>query len=441
MPEYQKVKVHKQNRILDDFFKVDEMIVSHQKTDGSMSAEQRRLIFERGNSAAVLLFNTESKCVVLVNQFKAPTLGKGRQDGWINETVAGIVERHEKPESTAVREVMEETGYRINRLEPIATFFSSPGGTSEMIYLYYAEVTNADKVAVGGGNPAEGEDIRVEEIPLDDLLQMIEENQVEDPKLLIGGLWLRDEHRDKARRPLNYSSVQYQLAGYPERILGYKTGPISHIKGVDIWVNSENEDMIMDRFVGKTISANIRYLGANKDASGSLIDDIINNDLTALVGSQSPVRIGRVFETTSGMLARTHQVHAIMHVATVRGAENGLGLKADLDDLALCVRNALAAVDQRNGRHAWLKRLPQIRRLFGLTDSRSVLFPMIGSGDGGLSVDQVAPRLFAAATAYYNDNPSTSINEIYLLAFNAVQETVCKRELDRLRGENVLQKN
>jgi ADP-ribose pyrophosphatase len=441
MPEYQKVKVHKQNRILDDFFKVDEMIVSHQKTDGSMSAEQRRLIFERGDSAAVLLFNTESKCVVLVNQFKAPTLGKGRQDGWINETVAGIVERFEKPESTAVREVMEETGYRINRLEPIATFFSSPGGTSELIYLYYAEVTNADKVAPGGGNPAEGEDIQVEEIPLDDLLQMIEENRVEDPKLLIGGLWLSEHRRDAARRPLGYSSVEYRLAGQPERFLGYKTGPISDIKGVDIWVNSENEDMIMDRFVGKTISANIRYLGANKDTGDNLIDDVINNDLTALVGSQSPVRIGRVFETTSGMLARTHDVHAIMHVATVRGAENGLGLKAELNDLDLCVRNVLAAVDQRNGRHAWLKRVPQIRDFFGLADSRSVLFPMIGSGDGGLSVDKVAPKLFTAAAAYYQVNPTTTINRIYFLAFNATQEAACQRELERLRRDNVIQRN
>ena len=144
------------------------------KLDGSMSEDQRRLVFERGDSAAVLLFNTDTKCVVLVNQFKAPTLGKGQGGGWITETLAGMVDRYETPEATAVRETLEETGYDISetKLKLITKFFSSPGGTSECIYLYYAQVRDADKVAEGGGNKTEGEDITVKEIPLDELLEI-----------------------------------------------------------------------------------------------------------------------------------------------------------------------------------------------------------------------------------------------------------------------------
>jgi len=200
MAQLRKVEIRKKTRIFDDFFKIDELVVAYQKCDGSMSADQRRLVFERGDAAAVLLFNTDRKCVVLVDQFKAPTLGKGLGGGWITEAVAGMVERYETPETAAVRETMEETGYKISALRPIAKFFSSPGGTSECIYLYYAEVRDIDKVGKGGGIEAEGEDIQVKEVPLDELLEMVKCNRIEDPKLLIGALWLGEELKGRARR-------------------------------------------------------------------------------------------------------------------------------------------------------------------------------------------------------------------------------------------------
>src|SRR5262249_9686611 len=59
MRQFREVAIRKRTRLFDDeFCKIDELMVSHQKLDGSMSADQRRLIFERGDSAAVLLFNT-----------------------------------------------------------------------------------------------------------------------------------------------------------------------------------------------------------------------------------------------------------------------------------------------------------------------------------------------------------------------------------------------
>ena len=70
-----------------------------------MSAAQRRLVFERGDSVAVLPFNRDRRAVVLVEQFKAPALVARRRDdpattdGWLVETLAGMIDAGETPEA------------------------------------------------------------------------------------------------------------------------------------------------------------------------------------------------------------------------------------------------------------------------------------------------------------------------------------------------------
>jgi ADP-ribose diphosphatase len=451
MPGSRKCEVRKQTRLFDDdFCKLDELIVSHMRNDGSMSADQRRIIFERGDAAAVLLFNTDTRCVVLVNQFRAPTLGKGIADGWITETMAGTIDKPESPIRTAIRETMEETGYEVNEptqegaeqdgdLRLIAKFFSSPGGSSELIYLYFAKVSNAKKKGNGGGVGTE--DIAVQEFPVDELFRMIKLNRIEDPKVLIGALWLQEELKENGRKPLASDGVEYPLVKHPELFIGYKTGPIHAVNNVSIWVNSENEDMIMDRFNGKTISSSVRFLGASKDAAGNLTEDTVNDELTNAIGQQAPVRIGTVFETGSGNLETTHGVNKILHVATVRGARFPLGYKADLgtraavpvgfkadpDDLVLCVNNVLDAAHRSNLR-LW-------RRVWRRSNSDSILIPMIGAGDGGLRIDQAVPKLVEAALGYLQANPKTTVKKVYFLAYTAAHKDALDQELKKYCGK------
>jgi hypothetical protein len=49
MNGHRRVEIRNQRRLLDDCFKVNEVIVSHQRYDGKMSSDQRRLVFERGD--------------------------------------------------------------------------------------------------------------------------------------------------------------------------------------------------------------------------------------------------------------------------------------------------------------------------------------------------------------------------------------------------------
>ena len=57
MPGTRKVEIRKQTRLFDDFFKVDEIVVAHEQHDGTMSSDQRRLVFERGDAVAALLYS------------------------------------------------------------------------------------------------------------------------------------------------------------------------------------------------------------------------------------------------------------------------------------------------------------------------------------------------------------------------------------------------
>jgi nudix-type nucleoside diphosphatase (YffH/AdpP family) len=191
--------ITQRRRLFDDFFKIDELMVAHQKNDGTTSSVQRRLVFERGDSVAVLLFNRDRNTIVLVEQFKVPALVARRRDepittdGWLVETLAGMIDAGETPQTAAIRETLEETGYRIATPELIGRFFASPGGTSERVFLYFAEVGDTDRVSAGGG--IEDEDVQVLEVGLDQTLEQLAGGLIEDPKLAIAAYWLQNRLR------------------------------------------------------------------------------------------------------------------------------------------------------------------------------------------------------------------------------------------------------
>jgi nudix-type nucleoside diphosphatase (YffH/AdpP family) len=100
-----------------------------------------------------------------------------------------MVESGESPVQVARREAMEEAGYRLERLELIATFFVSPGGTTERIHLFYAPLDSSQRVSEGGG--IGGEDIRLVELPFDESWSMVQDGRICDAKTIIALQWLR----------------------------------------------------------------------------------------------------------------------------------------------------------------------------------------------------------------------------------------------------------
>jgi nudix-type nucleoside diphosphatase (YffH/AdpP family) len=186
-----KVSVEQKKYILEDVFKVEEAYLRYEKFNGEMSETVRRISLERGDSVSILIYNSRTDKIILVSQFRYPSYKSG--NGWIIEAIAGIVDSGETPEESARREVREETGLDITKLEHIVTFFPSPGGSSERIFLFYSEVSKeADSYQETGGLLCEGEDIKSYEFTLEEALEKIKSAEIMDAKTIIGIFWLEN---------------------------------------------------------------------------------------------------------------------------------------------------------------------------------------------------------------------------------------------------------
>jgi nudix-type nucleoside diphosphatase (YffH/AdpP family) len=184
-----KVVIERQRLLLDDFFKVEEAHLSCERYDGTMSPVVRRLNLERGDSVGVVMVDPVRRTVILIEQFRYAAYTKGH--GWLIETVAGMIDAGETPEEAARREVLEETGYKIEALRLISSFFVSPGGSSEWVALYYAEIAHEGRIAPGGGLATEHEDIEVLELPFEECFRRLDAGEIVDAKTIIGLQWLR----------------------------------------------------------------------------------------------------------------------------------------------------------------------------------------------------------------------------------------------------------
>jgi hypothetical protein len=98
------------------------------------------------------------------------------------------------------------------------------------------------------------------------------------------------------------------------------TGDLQHVKNIDIWVSSENTNMQMSRHYEKSISAVIRFLGAERDEKNHVTKDTIADELTCKMGKHASVDPGTVIATGPGALARPpYCVKRIFHAAAVVG--------------------------------------------------------------------------------------------------------------------------
>jgi len=134
------------------------------------------------NIRAVVVLDEHDGQVILVEQARVPT------DCRCIELPAGLVgdtDPNATVETTAIKELEEETGFTAERVERLGDFFASPGMLSEGFTLVRAH--GVRKVGEGGGD--ENEDIAVHLVPRAEIPNFIEQKRAEglgmDAKLLL----------------------------------------------------------------------------------------------------------------------------------------------------------------------------------------------------------------------------------------------------------------
>jgi len=178
-----KVRNIRTKLLSDDWYTLNKITFEYLNDKGIWETQHRES-YDRGNGAAILLYNPKKKTVILTKQFRMPTYLNGNDDGMMIEVCAGVLDG-DNPEKCIIKEVEEETGYRISKVKKVIESYMSPGAVTEILHLFIAEYNDEMKVSEGGGLDDEHENIEVLETPFIDALKMIENREIVDAKSIM----------------------------------------------------------------------------------------------------------------------------------------------------------------------------------------------------------------------------------------------------------------
>jgi len=242
---------------------------------------------------------------------------------------------------------------------------------------------------------------------------------------------------ERPLRPITESGLEeYQVPGEPGKRIGIVTGNLRHTnlnarlrrEPIDVWVNSENINMAMARPYEGNISGLIRYLGARRDETGTIIKDVIADELMKKMRGRQVVNPGEIVATDAGRLHETHEVKQIFHAASVYGVV-GSGFHS-IAGVEQCVTNALARMD--------FDPTKKIHRTKGRNVPKkgveSILFPLLGSGTARADIIQSARRQLSLAVSYLQSRAEfTRVKRVYFLAPTEVHRAALRVALAELK--------
>ena len=178
-----RVKVIGSEVLAESWGRLTRWTLELQRRSGDWQRQQRET-YDRGDGAAVLLYNAEQKTVVLTRQFRFPVYFNN-EPGYLIEVCAGKLDGDD-PVTCAKKEAEEETGYRVSDVRQVyANCYMSPGSVTERISLFVAHYDAASKVSEGGGHHDEGEDIEVLELPFARAMEMVGTGEINDGKTVM----------------------------------------------------------------------------------------------------------------------------------------------------------------------------------------------------------------------------------------------------------------
>jgi ADP-ribose pyrophosphatase len=166
-------EVIRKSRILE--FRIDTI----ETADGRQST--RDIAAHPGAVAVVAIDDLDR--VLMVRQWRHATGGP------LLEIPAGTLDRHpdgslEDHAIAAARELEEETGSRAGSMRLLGSFYTAPGFTSELMYLYLA--TSLTSSHADGLHPDEDEHLELMPVPFAEALSMAMRGEIHDAKSMVG---------------------------------------------------------------------------------------------------------------------------------------------------------------------------------------------------------------------------------------------------------------
>ena len=130
----------------------------------------REIIRHPGAAAVIAIIDNK---LLLVEQYRKP------MDKIQLEIPAGKLDPNESPETAAIRELEEETGYKARSIELLEKFYTSPGFADELLYVYFT-----NDVEQGSMNLDEDEEIIVKLVTLEEAEAYMAEGLISDVKTI-----------------------------------------------------------------------------------------------------------------------------------------------------------------------------------------------------------------------------------------------------------------
>ena len=177
------VKILETKVLSDNWYTLKKITFNYLKKNGAWQTQIRES-YDRGNGAAILLYNPKNKTVILTKQFRLPSYINGNADGMMIECCAGLLD-HDHPEDCIRKEALEETGYQVKTVNKVFEAYMSPGAVTEILHFFVAEYNEDMKVTEGGGLDHEQEDIEVMELDFEMAYNMISNGEIKDAKTIL----------------------------------------------------------------------------------------------------------------------------------------------------------------------------------------------------------------------------------------------------------------
>lgn len=134
---------------------------------------KREVVHHPGSAVIIPAFPDGT--VAFVRQYRHPAVR------YLLEAPAGTLNRGERPEEGAARELEEELGFVAGKLEKLSEFYVSPGFCEEKMWVYLATDMTATAQRL-----EDDELLEIVRVPIQQALEMITDGEIEDAKTIIG---------------------------------------------------------------------------------------------------------------------------------------------------------------------------------------------------------------------------------------------------------------